>query len=107
MNKTSLSESDICDKLIRAALQQAGWRGREQIFREYPSRAGRVVHGNVAQRDKSTVVRAAYALFYKANLPLAVVAAKGNHTVPTGASAGAIFFPDFFFSLKAITRVQL
>ncbi len=86
MNKTQLSESDICDKFIRPAIEQAGWNGMDQIFREYPLRAGRVVvHGNVAQRDKSTVVRADYALFYKANIPLAVVEAKDNqHAMGAG-----------------------
>ncbi|MCM2346105.1 MAG: DEAD/DEAH box helicase family protein [Acidovorax soli] len=86
MNKTHLSESDICDKFIRPAMEQAGWNGLDQIFREYPLRAGRVVvRGNKAYRDKSTVLRADYALFYKANIPLAVVEAKDNqHAVGAG-----------------------
>ena len=79
MDKTHLSESDICDKFIRPAMEKAGWDGMDQIFREYPLRAGRiVVRGNKAQRDKSTVLRADYALFYKRNIPLAVVEAKAN-----------------------------
>ena len=95
MNKTSLSESDICDKFIRPAIEQAGWHGMDQIFREYPLRAGRVVvRGNRAQRDKSTVLRADYALFYKANIPLAVVEAKDNkHAVGAG-MAQAINYAD-------------
>ncbi len=86
MDKTHLSESDICDKFIRPAMEQAGWHGLDQIFREYPLRAGRVVvRGNKAYRDKSTVLRADYALFYKANIPLAVVEAKDNkHSVGAG-----------------------
>ena len=65
MDKTKLSESDICDKYIRPAMEQAGWNGLDQIFREYPLRAGRVVvRGSKAYRDKSTVLRADYALFY-------------------------------------------
>ena len=64
MDKTKLSESDICDKYIRPAMEQAGWNGLDQIFREYPLRAGRVVvRGNKAYRDKATVLRADYALF--------------------------------------------
>ena len=79
MDKTHLSESDICDKFIRPAMERAGWDGMDQIFREYPLRAGRViVRGSKAQRDKSTVLRADYALFYKRNIPLAVVEAKAN-----------------------------
>ena len=86
MDKTHLSESDICDKYIRPAMERAGWNGLDQIFREYPMRAGRVVvRGSKAYRDKSTVLRADYALFYKANIPLAVVEAKDNkHAVGAG-----------------------
>ena len=86
MDKSNLSESDLCDKFIRPAMEKAGWNGLDQIFREYPLRAGRVVvRGNKAYRDKSTVLRADYALFYKANIPLAVVEAKDNkHAVGAG-----------------------
>ena len=67
-------------------MEQAGWNALDQIYREYPLRAGRVVvRGNKAQRDKSTVLRADYALFFKANIPLAVVEAKDNqHAVGAG-----------------------
>ena len=86
MNKKQLSESDICDKFIRPAMVAAGWNGMDQLYREFPLRAGRVVvRGQKAQRDKSTVLRADYALFYKANIPLAVLEAKDNsHAVGAG-----------------------
>ena len=86
MDKYSLSESDICDKYIRPAMQAAGWHGLDQIYREFPLRAGRVVvRGNHSRRDASTVLRADYALFYKPNIPLAVVEAKdANHAVSAG-----------------------
>ena len=86
MNKKNLSESDICDKFIRPAMLAAGWNGMDQLYREFPLRAGRVVvRGQKAQRDKSTVLRADYALFYKANIPLAVLEAKDNtHAVGAG-----------------------
>ena len=80
MNKKTLSESDICDKFIRPAIEAAGWDGLLQIYREYPLRAGRVVvRGRKARRDATTVLRADYALFYEPNIPLAVVEAKDNH----------------------------
>jgi len=67
LDKTKLSESDICDKFIRPAMKRAGWHGLDQIYREFPLRAGRVsVRGNKAHRDSSTVLRADYALFFKA-----------------------------------------
>lgn len=86
MNKKNLSESDICDKFIRPAMMAAGWSGMDQLYREFPLRAGRVVvRGQKAQRDKSTVLRADYALFYKANIPLGVLEAKDNtHAVGAG-----------------------
>jgi type I restriction enzyme R subunit len=86
MQKNELSESDICDKFIRPAIEAAGWDGMSQIYREYPLRAGRVVvRGRQARRDRSTVLRADYALFYKTNIPLAVVEVKdNNHAVGAG-----------------------
>lgn len=86
MNKKTLSESDICDKFIRPAIEAAGWDGMLQICREYPLRAGRVVvRGRKARRDASTLLRADYALFYKPNIPLALVEAKDNdHAVGDG-----------------------
>ncbi|MGC4367519.1 EcoAI/FtnUII family type I restriction enzme subunit R [Hydrogenophaga sp. R2] len=86
MSKKDLSESDICDKFIRPAMEKSGWNGMDQIYREFPLRAGRVVvRGQKAQRDKGTVLRADYALFYKANIPLAVVEAKDNkHAMGAG-----------------------
>ena len=86
MDKRQLSESDICDKFIRPAMERAGWHGLDQIFREFPLRAGRmVVRGNASHRDASTVLRADYALFLKPNIPLAVIEAKDNtHAVGAG-----------------------
>lgn len=34
MDKKALSESDICDKFIRPAIEAAGWDGMSQIYRE-------------------------------------------------------------------------
>nr|WP_315208024.1 DEAD/DEAH box helicase family protein [uncultured Albidiferax sp.] len=91
MDKKALSESDLCDKCIRPAMERAGWHPLDQIYREFPLRAGRVVvRGKTAQRDKSTVLRADYALFYKANIPLAVVEAKDNHHAVGAGMAQAI-----------------
>ncbi len=86
MDKKPLSESDICDKFIRPAMEAAGWNGMDQIYREFPLRAGRVVvRGQKSFRDKTTVVRADYALFHKPNIPLAVVEAKDNsHAMGAG-----------------------
>lgn len=77
MHKNKLSESDISDKFIRPAIVQAGWHTLDQIYAQYPLRAGRVVvRGKTAKRDQSTVLFADFALFLKPNIPLAVVEAK-------------------------------
>ncbi|MFO1214431.1 MAG: DEAD/DEAH box helicase family protein [Burkholderiaceae bacterium] len=91
MSKKPLSESDLCDKFIRPAIEGSGWDGMSQIFREYPLRAGRVVvRGRKAYRDAATVLRADYALFYKPNIPLAVVEVKDNHHAMGAGMAQAI-----------------
>ncbi len=86
MNPKNLSESDLCDKVIRPALVDAGWHSLEQIYAQYPLRAGRVVvRGKTARRDRSTVVFADFGLFFKPNIPLAVVEAKDNqHAMGAG-----------------------
>lgn len=77
MDKKQLSESDISDKFVRPAVVQAGWHTLDQIYAQYPLRAGRVVvRGKSAKRDDKTVLRADFALFLKPNIPLAVVEVK-------------------------------
>ena len=77
MNPKNFSESDLCDKVIRPAIVGAGWNTLDQIYAQFPLRAGRVVvRGNQAHRDKGSVLFADYALFFKANIPLAIVEAK-------------------------------
>jgi len=86
MDKKNLSESDICDKFVRPALVAAGWHTLDQIYAQYPLRDGRVVvRGKTARRDPATVLRADFALFFKANIPLATVEVKDNqHAVGAG-----------------------
>jgi type I restriction enzyme, R subunit len=77
MQKNNLSESDISDKFVRPAVVQAGWHTLDQIYAQFPLRAGRVVvRGKTAKRDDKTVLRADFALFLKPNIPLAVVEVK-------------------------------
>lgn len=80
LNKKNLSESDICDKYVRPAIVQAGWHSLDQIYAQFPLRAGRVVvRGNKSRRDETTVLKADFALFLKPNIPLAVVEVKKSH----------------------------
>lgn len=95
MDKKQLSEIDICDKFISPAIARAGWNIHDQIYREFPLRAGRmVVRGNKSHRDKNTVLRADYALFFKANIPIATVEAKDNHHAIGAGMAQAINYAE-------------
>lgn len=84
MNKKDLSERDICTKFITPAIIKSGWDKDSQIREEVSFTAGKViVRGKVVSRDKGK--RADYILYYKNNIPLAVIEAKDNkHSVGAG-----------------------
>ncbi len=70
-SKAQLSETDICDRFITPALEQAGWTREQHILREYTLRPGRVVvRGQASHRDKASMLRADYVLFHKPNVRL-------------------------------------
>ena len=95
MNKTHLSESDLCDKYIRPAIVQAGWHSMDQIYAQYPLRAGRVVvSGKTAKRDQFTVLHADFALFLKPNIPLAIVEAKKSRLSMSAGMQQAIQYAE-------------
>lgn len=87
-NKKSLSEEDIKMKFITPAIEKAGWDIKKQVRAEYTFTDGRViVRGNLTSRGKKK--RADYILFYKPNMPLAIVEAKDNkHSVGAGMQQG-------------------
>ena len=77
MDKQALSERDICTKFITPALRQAGWDEMLQIREEVTFTKGRIiVRGKLVTRGKAK--RADYILYYKPNIPLAVIEAKDN-----------------------------
>ncbi|TSA80587.1 DEAD/DEAH box helicase [Deinococcus detaillensis] len=81
MNKKELSERDICSKFITPAIQKAGWDLQTQVREELYLTKGRViVSGQLHTRDtgKHKAQRADYVLFYKPNIPIAVIEAKVN-----------------------------
>src|SRR5712671_6341147 len=84
MNKQDLSERDICSKFIGPAIKRAGWDGMMQIREEVAFTKGRIiVRGKLVTRGKAK--RADYILYYKPNLPIAIVEAKdNNHSVGDG-----------------------
>src|SRR5690242_9758624 len=77
MNKKDLSERDICTKFITPALRQSGWDEMMQIREEVSFTKGRIiVRGKLVTRGKAK--RADYILYYKPNIPIAIVEAKDN-----------------------------
>ena len=88
MDKTQLSERDICTKFITPAVKRAGWDEMAQIREEVGFTKGRIiVRGKLVTRGKAK--RADYVLYYKPNLPLALIEAKdNNHAVGDGMQQG-------------------
>jgi type I restriction enzyme R subunit len=84
MDKTQLSERDICTKFITPAIKQAGWDEMLQIREEVGFTKGRIiVRGKLVSRGKAK--RADYVLYFKPNIPIALIEAKDNsHSVGDG-----------------------
>src|SRR5512136_1137762 len=84
MNKKDLSERDICTKFIIPAIKRAGWDEVSQIREEVSFTKGRIiVRGKLVSRGKPK--RADCILYYKPNIPIAIVEAKdNNHSVGDG-----------------------
>ena len=87
MNKKDLTETDIRTKFITPALDRdkgGKWDLMTQIREECPFTDGRViVRGKSVARGERK--RADYILYYKPNLPIAVIEAKDNrHSVGAG-----------------------
>lgn len=84
LNKSTLSERDICTKYITPALEKAGWDKNLQILEEVGFTNGRIyVRGKLTARGKRK--RADYILYYKTNIPVAIIEAKdNNHSVRAG-----------------------
>ena len=82
--KKSLSERDICTQYITPAIVQSGWDLQRQVREEVTFTAGRIiVRGKLHTRGKSK--RADYILYFKPNLPIAVIEAKDNsHSISDG-----------------------
>ena len=103
MNKKLLTERDICTKFITPAVKQAGWDEITQLREEVSFTKGRIiVRGKLVTRGKAK--RADYVLYFKPNIPIAVIEAKDN-TYSVGAGmqqaldyAGTLDIPFAFSS---------
>ncbi len=84
LDKKDLSERDICTKFITPSLVAAGWDLDTQIREEVGFTDGRIyVRGKIHARGAKK--RVDHILYYKPNIPLAIIEAKdNNHTVGAG-----------------------
>jgi len=84
IDKKSLSERDICTKFITPAIKKAGWNTLTQLLEEVSFTDGKIyVRGKMTARGARK--RADYILYYKPNIPIAIVEAKDNkHTIRAG-----------------------
>lgn len=87
-SKKDLTERDIVTKFIIPNLEKAGWDIQKQIREEVYFTAGRIyVKGNRTKRGKAK--KADIILYYKSNIPIAVIEAKDNkHSVGAGMQQG-------------------
>ncbi len=77
MGKKSLTEADIRTKFITPNIVAAGWDIDDQIREEVDFTDGRIyVRGRVHTRDQRK--RTDYILYYKPNIPIAIIEAKDN-----------------------------
>ena len=88
IDKKSLSERDICTKFITPAIKKAGWNTLTQLLEEVSFTDGKIyVRGKMTARGARK--RADYILYYKPNIPIAIVEAKDNkHSVRAGMQQG-------------------
>jgi type I restriction enzyme R subunit len=88
MDKRALSERDICTKFITPAIVARGWDVQVQVRENVHLTKGRViVRGKLVTRGKAKF--ADYVLYYKPNVPIAVIEAKdNNHGVGDGMQQG-------------------
>lgn len=84
MNKKTLSERDICTKFITPAIESSGWDRQMQVLEEVSFTDGKIyVRGKLTARG--TRKRADYILYYKPNIPVAIIEAKdNNHSARSG-----------------------
>ena len=88
MSYQSLTEEEVKLRFITPAIENAGWDKHSQIRMEYAFTDGEMqIRGTKSVRGKQK--RADYVLFYKPNIPLAIVEAKDeSHAIGDGLSQG-------------------
>jgi type I restriction enzyme R subunit len=98
MNKKSLTEADIRTKFITPAIldpDNSKWDSMTQVREEFYFTKGRViVRGKTVRRGEAKKVD--YLLYYKPNIPIAVIEAKGNNHQIGDGMAQALEYAGLF-----------
>jgi type I restriction enzyme R subunit len=80
IDKKAFTERDICTKYITPAIVRAGWNVYTQIREEVAFTKGRIIiKGSNISRGE--LKRADYILYYKLNIPIAVIEVKDNNHI--------------------------
>lgn len=100
MNKKDLSERDVCTKFITPALIASGWDLLAQIREEVGFTKGRIiVRGKLVTRGKEK--RADYILYYKPNIPIALIEAKdNNHALGAGMQQALEYAAKYVYEIE-------
>ena len=90
---SKLSERDICSKYITPAIVKAGWNLLSQIREEVSFTDGKIyVRGKSYKRGSKK--RADYILYYKPNIPIAVIEAKDMTHSPSSGIQQALGYAE-------------
>jgi len=109
MNKKELTEADIRTKFITPALVGADgkkWNVMTQLREEIYFTKGRViVRGKTVKRGEAK--KADYLLYYKPNIPIAVVEAKDNNcSIGAGMQQALEYAESFSISLHKLAMLN-
>ncbi|MDR3136234.1 MAG: type I restriction enzyme HsdR N-terminal domain-containing protein [Coriobacteriales bacterium] len=88
-HNNELTKEEVKLRLITSALEAARWDKETQIRMEYGFTDGRFIVYSNAKPARGGRKKADYLLYYKSNLPLAIVEAKDNkHSLGAGMQQG-------------------
>jgi type I restriction enzyme R subunit len=92
MDKRSLTERDVCTKFILPAVKRAGWDEMVQVREEVYFTKGRIiVRGKLVTRGKAK--KADFVLYYKPNIPIALIGPRTTITASATALSRASTTP--------------
>lgn len=81
MTQAGPLESDTCRDYVLPRLRVAGWDIDNQVIEQFPITDGRIIpHGKKHRPEKP--LRADYVLEYRPGVPVAVLEAKREYTIP-------------------------